>query len=87
MLTLDFLYMTKLLYLASLQYCSFPEFCHFRMEKKEFAVDMETWFNFLYSWIHIKPFDVISNYNKTNLRGIYMFKVYNKNSRTRCKPA
>ena len=47
---------------------------------------METWFNFLYSWIHIKPFDVISNYNKTNLRGIYMFKVYNKNTRTRCKP-
>ena len=33
--------------------------------------------------MHIKPFDVISYYNKTNFLGIYMFKVDNKSTRTK----
>ena len=43
----------------------FPGFCQFRMEKKEFAVDMKTLHDFPYLLMHIRPFDVISNYNKT----------------------
>ena len=49
----------------------FPEFCQFRMEKKEFAVEMKTLHDFPYFLMRIRPFDVISNYNKTNL-GIYI---------------
>ena len=53
------------------------------MEKKEFAVEMKTLYDFPYFLMHIRPFDVNFNYNKTNLLGIYMFKVDNKNTRTR----
>ena len=35
--------------------------------------------------MHIKPFDVISYYNKTNLLGIYMFRVDNKCTITKYK--
>ena len=44
---------------------------------------MKTLYNFAYILIGIRPFDVISNYNKTNLLGIYMFKVDNKNTRAK----
>ena len=44
------------------------------------AVEMKTYF-----LMHIRPFDVISNYSKTNPLGLYMFKVDNKNTRTRCE--
>ena len=43
----------------------FPGFSQFRMEKKEFAVEMKT-YDFAYFLMHITPFDVISIYNKTN---------------------
>ena len=48
----------------------FPGFCQFRMEKKEFAVVTKTLYDFPYFLMHIRPFDLISNYNKTN-PGIY----------------
>ena len=35
--------------------------------------------------MHSRSFHVISNYNKTNLLCIYMFKVNNKSSKTRCE--
>ena len=44
-----------------------------------------TLYDFIYFLIHIRPFDVISNYSKTNLPDIYMLKVDNKNNRTRCE--
>ena len=40
---------------------------------------------FPYFLIHIRPIDVISNHNKINLLCIYMSKVENKNTRTRCE--
>ena len=43
----------------------FPGFSQFRMEKKEFAVEMKT-YDSAYFLMHITPFDVISIYNKTN---------------------
>ena len=61
----------------------FSAFCQFCMEKKEFAVEMRTLYDFPYFLMHIGSFDVISNYSKTNLLGIYVFKVDNKNTRTR----
>ena len=53
------------------------------MEKKEFAVEMETLYEFPYFLIHIRSLDVISSNNKINLLAIYMFKVDRKNNRTR----
>ena len=44
---------------------------------------MKTLYNFAYFLICIRPFDVIPNYNKTNLLGIYMFKVDYKKTRTK----
>ena len=44
----------------------FPGFSQFRMEKKEFAVEMKTLYDFAYFLMHITSFDVISIYNKTN---------------------
>ena len=60
----------------------FPGFRQFRMENEKFAVEMKTLYDFLHFLIHIRPFDVISNYNKT-LLDIYMFKVENKNTTAR----
>ena len=54
----------------------FLGFCQFYMEKKEFADEDIVWFS-------IRPFDVISNYNETNLLDMYMLKVDNKNTRLR----
>ena len=51
------------------------------MEKKEFAVEMKNLYDF--SLKHIRPFDETSNYNKKTLLGVYLFKVNNKNIRTR----
>ena len=45
----------------------FPGFCQFHMEKKEFAVEMKTLYDFPYVLMHISPFNEISNYKKTNL--------------------
>ena len=53
------------------------------IEKKEFAVEMKTLYDFPYFLMHIRLFAVISNYSKTNL-GTYMLKADNKNTRTRC---
>ena len=61
----------------------FSGFCKFHIEKKSFAVEINTLYHFLYFLLHIRPFVMISNYNKTNLINIYMFKVGNKNTRTR----
>ena len=55
------------------------------MEKKKFAVAMETLYDVSYFLIHIRHLDVISYDSKTNLLGIYMFKVDNKNNITRRK--
>ena len=44
---------------------------------------MKTLYNFAYFLIGIRPFDVISNYNNTNLLDIYMFKFDNKNTRAK----
>ena len=60
-----------------------PGFCQFLMEKKDFAVEMKALYDFLYFLMHTRPFEGISNYNKTNLLGIYIFKVDNKNTRAR----
>ena len=43
---------------------------------------MKNLYDFPYSLMCTRPFDEISNYNKTNL-GICLFKGYNKNIRTR----
>ena len=59
----------------------FPVFCQFCMEKKEFAEEMKNLYDF--SLMHIRPFDENFNYNKKTLLGVYLFKVNNKNIRTR----
>ena len=42
--------------------------CLFRMEKKEFAVEMKTLYGLPYFLMHmIRTFDIISNYDNTNL--------------------
>ena len=51
------------------------------MEKKEFAEEMKNLYDF--SLMHIRPFDENFNYNKKTLLGVYLFKVNNKNIRTR----
>ena len=43
------------------------DFCQFHVEKKEFAVEMKKLYDFPYFLIHIRPFNEISNNNKTNL--------------------
>ena len=53
------------------------------MQKKEFTVEMKTLYNFAYILMHIRPFEATSSCKKTNLLGIYMFNVDNKNTRTR----
>ena len=50
--------------------------------KKEFALELKTFYDFPYFLMHIRPFYMISNYNKTGFC-IYMFKVDTKNTRTR----
>ena len=45
----------------------FVGFCQFCMEKKEFAVEMKTLYDFPELLMHIRPFDEISNKNKTSL--------------------
>ena len=45
----------------------FRGFCQFCMEKKEFAVEMKTLYDFPNFLMHIRPFGKISNHNKTNL--------------------
>ena len=60
----------------------FLGFCQFCMEKKKFIVEIKTLYDFPYFLTHIRPLDVISNYKKI-LLGIYMFKVDNRNTRTR----
>ena len=42
----------------------FRGFCHFRMEKKEFAIEINPLYDFPYFLMHIRPFDLISNYKK-----------------------
>ena len=44
---------------------------------------MKTLYDFPFFLMHIRSFDVISNYKKTNQLVIYMFKVENTNTRTR----
>ena len=56
-----------------------PAGCDFIENKLE----MKTLHNFPYFLMHVRPLDVISNYNNSSLRGIYRFKVDNKNTRTR----
>ena len=53
---------------------NFPEFCQFRMKKKDLAIEMKNFYHFPYSLMHIRPFDEIS-----------MFQGNNKNIRTRLK--
>ena len=43
----------------------------FRMQKKEFALEIKIFYDFPYSLMHIRPFDEVS-----------MFKVNNKNITT-----
>ena len=38
----------------------FPEFCQFRMQKKESALEMKNLFDFPYSFMYIRPSDEIS---------------------------
>ena len=48
------------------------------------TVEMKTLYDFLFFLIHIRPFEVISSENKTNLLDL-LSKVDNKNTRTRYK--
>ena len=41
--------------------------------------------SFPYFLMHIRPFEVISSCNLTNLCGIYLFKVDSKNTGTKCE--
>ena len=76
-----------LLYLTNFfpSYLSIPGLSRFGMEYKEFATEMETLYDFQYFLMHLRLFDVISNYKQRNLLNIYICKVDNKNTRTRYK--
>ena len=76
MLRLSFLYQASLL--------SFPELCQFWMEKKEFTVEIQILYGSSYFLIHERPFHVIPNDNIVKQHGIYVFRVDDRNNRTRC---
>ena len=48
------------------------------MEKKGFVVKTETLYDFYYFLLHTRSFEVICNYNKSSLLGIYMLKIDSK---------
>ena len=61
----------------------FPGFCQFRIEKKEFAVEIKTLHDYPCFFHQIRRFDVFLITARQTLLGIYMFKVDNKSPRTR----
>ena len=62
----------------------FPVFCHFRMEKKGFARREQNIVWFPIFLMHIRPFDLISIYKKTNLTWSLHVPIRdNKNTRRR----
>ena len=61
----------------------FPGYCQFRMEKKEFAVEMKTLHHFPHFLIIPGLLTLFPNAARQTLLGIYMSKVANKNARTR----